>query len=265
MIEIAGTPGRNIHAPSTVKRSIMRALRLFFLQGWTWYRGNLINTTDRLAAFFPASDIEYVRTKVNTRRSWWFERDPHFHLRRRDGVVHLHKPSHPLQSPDISRPALTRLKLLTYNCQSLGRGSTRLQELTEDMHSIGVTVAALQGTRWKSGDTRSEWPVRGFTGKSHYTCFSWGRSSQNRMLGVQLLVSQELLQHAHVHTRFNPPRGLAGRCGGLRVVSRQQGYNLDELFITAYAPQATDDLPQRNAFFLAILEMMQAVPRRTRI
>ena len=265
MIEIAGTPGRNIHAPSTVKRSIMRALRLFFLQGWTWYRGNLINTTDRLAAFFPASDIEYVRTKVNTRRSWWFERDPHFHLRRRDGVVHLHKPSRPLQAPDISRPALTRLKLLTYNCQSLGRGSTRLQELTEDMHSTGVTVAALQGTRWKSGDTRSEWPVRGFTGKSHYTCFSWGRSSQNRMLGVQLLVSQELLQHAHVHTRFNPPRGLAGRCGGLRVVSRQQGYNLDELFITAYAPQATDDLPQRNAFFLAILEMMQAVPRRTRI
>jgi hypothetical protein len=85
------------------------------------------------------------------------------------------------------------------------------------------------------------------------------------MLGVQLLVSQELLQHAHVHTRFDPPRGLAGRCGGLRVVSRQQGSNLDELFITAYAPQATDDLPQRNAFFLAILEMMQAVPRRTRI
>lgn len=48
-------------------------------------------------------------------------------------------------------------------------------------------------------------------------------------------------------------------------MSRQQGYNLDELLITAYAPQATDDLQQRNAFFLAILEMMQAVPRRTRI
>lgn len=54
-------PGRNHHANSTAKRSILRALRLFYLQGWTWYRGNLINNADRLAAFFPACDINYVR------------------------------------------------------------------------------------------------------------------------------------------------------------------------------------------------------------
>ena len=255
--------GRNNHAPSTVKRSIMRALRLFFLQGWAWYQGHLISSPDRLAAFFPAADIAYVQTKVRARRHWWFERDPLFHLKGQDGAVHVPRPGRGRPAPVSER--LTSLKLLTYNCQSLGRGSTRLQELAEDMHSVGVTVAALQGTRWKSGDGRSEWPIRSFDGKSHFTCFSWGTPSHNRMLGVQILVSQQLLKHGYVHTRFDPPHGLTGRCGGLRIVSRQQGAELDDLFITAYAPQETDPIPVRQAFFLGLLEMLHAVPKRTRI
>ena len=35
-------------------------------------------------------------------------------------------------------------------------GSVRLQELVEDMHTLGITAAALQGKRWKSGDPRCE-------------------------------------------------------------------------------------------------------------
>lgn len=85
---------------------------------------------------------------------------------------------------------MSRLKLIMDNCQSLGRGSSRLQELAEDLHSIGATVAAFQGTRWKSAAPRSEWAVSGFSGPSCYRCFSWGRPTANKVLGVQLLVRQ---------------------------------------------------------------------------
>ena len=148
---------RNTHALVTVKRSIKRALRQFFLQGWTRYHGHLINTSDRLAAFFPRPDIEFVRAQINAKRNWWFERDTHFHLRRQDGAVHLTAPTRcPRGTRSVHKSAtLPCLKLLSYNCQSLGRQSTRLQELCEDMHSKEIAIAALQGTRWSSAEPRS--------------------------------------------------------------------------------------------------------------
>lgn len=241
---------RNIHALVTVKRSIKRALRQYFLQGWTRYHGHLINTSDRLAAFFPRPDIEFVKAQISAKRHWWFERDVHFHLRRQDGAVHLSAPTRP---PAGTRPGqrpgmLPCLKLLSYNCQSLGRQSTRLQELDEDLHSKDIAIAALQGTRWPSADPRSEWTVKNHSGTPRFSCFSWGRPSTNRMLGALLLVSAQLLAHAFVHTRFDPPRGLQGRRGGIRLVSRKPGQEMDELFLCAYAPQETDDLSTRQTF-----------------
>ena len=118
----------------------------------------------RLAAFFPEQDIAYVQATFTARRTCWFERDRHFHLRRQDGTVHLQRPSDtPTQVKPSSntRRQVTLLRLLTYNCQSFGKGSTRLQEFCEDMHELRVTVAALQGTRWRSGDPRSEWGLLG--------------------------------------------------------------------------------------------------------
>lgn len=258
---------RNIHALVTVKRSIKRALRQYFLQGWTRYHGHLINTSDRLAAFFPRPDIEFVKAQISAKRHWWFERDVHFHLRRQDGAVHLSAPTRP---PAGTRPGqrpgmLPCLKLLSYNCQSLGRQSTRLQELDEDLHSKDIAIAALQGTRWPSADPRSEWTVKNHSGTPRFSCFSWGRPSTNRMLGALLLVSTQLLAHAFVHTRFDPPRGLQGRRGGIRLVSRKPGQEMDELFLCAYAPQETDDLSTRQTFFQAMLEIIHSVPKRTRV
>ena len=256
--------GRNPHALVIVKRSIKRVLRQFFLQSWTRYRGHLIETVDRLIAFFPVPDINQVKGQISAKRHWWFERDPHFHLRRQDGVVHLRRP---LAMPEPRRAPCTMpcLKLVSYNCQSLGRGSSRLQELCEDLGSQDITVAALQGTRWRSAAPRSEWPVRAFSAGSTYTCFSWGRTQANRMLGVALLVRICLLQRCHVHTRFDPPAGLHGRLGGIRLVSRQAGAELDELFLCTYAPQESEDVHIRHGFFQAILDILHSVPRRTRI
>lgn len=80
------------------------------------------------------------------------------------------------------------------------------------------------------------------------------------MLGVQLLVSHSLLLllHAHVHTRFDPPRGLHGRLGGVRLVSREAGMEMDDLFISAYAPQERDD-ETRQLFHQTVLEMIHSV------
>ena len=257
--------GRNNRAPATCKRSILRTIRLFFLQGWAWYRGNLVADVGRLAALFSWDDISLAHDKLASRRTWWFERDCHFHLRRQDGVVHLQRPSNDTQrSSRQTELRIQKLHLLTYNCQSLGYGAARLQELAEDMHKTGVTVAALQGTRWKSDDPRSEWVIRCRKGDAKYHCFSWGKPSTNQMLGVQLLVSHRLLQHATVHTRFDPPRGLHGRLGGLHVVSREPGFEVDELFITAYGPQERDD-DLRQTFYQALLEIAHAVPKRTRV
>ena len=258
--------GGNFRAQITVKRSILRTLRLSFLQGWAWYRGNLIDNANRLAAFFPAQDIAYVRDKIAARKHWWFERDAHFHLRRQDGVVHLDKPAAARRrdAPCNATP-MPILKLVSYNCQSLGKGSSRLQQLAEDMHSLDVSVAALQGTRWKSAEPRSEWAVRGIYGHCLYQCFSWGRPTNNNMLGVQILVSQKLFQTACVHTRMDPPRNLRGRLGGVRLVGRERGHELDDLFISAYAPQETDDAATRAEFFQSLLEMIHSVPRRTRV
>ena len=90
---------------------------------------------------------------MNACRNWWFDRDQFFHLRRQDGVVHLQQPGQHLPQRRETSVVLNQLSLLTYNCQSLG------EEIAEDMHTLGVTEAALQGTRWKSGDPRSEWIV----------------------------------------------------------------------------------------------------------
>ena len=238
---------RNHHVHTTVKRSVKRALRLFFLQGWIQYRGHLINTVDRLAAFFHAHDIEFERGQINAKRHWWYERDSHFHLRRQDGVVHLERQHLRNRRRDVedSMQHLATLKLLTYNCQSLGKGIARLQELTEDLRSLGVHVAGLQGTRWRSQEGRSEFPVRGFSGATHYHCYSWGRPSTNAMLGVQILIHSSLLNHAYIHTRFDPPRGQLGRLGAVRIFGRESGTEMDDLFVCAYAPQETDDVAHR--------------------
>ena len=132
------------------------------------------------------------------------------------------------------------------------------------MHTLGVTAAALQFTRWKSGDPRSEWIVYNRDGHARFSCFSWGKPVNNKMLGVQLLVSHRLLQSVCIHTRFDPPRSLHGRLGGLRITSRTKGVEMDDLFVTAYAPQESDE-EQRPLFFQALMEILHSVPKRTRV
>ena len=155
-------PNKNIHAFVTQQQSIKRALRQYFFARRTRYHGHLINSSDRLAAFFPRLDIEFVKAQINTKRTWWIERDMHFHLRRQGDADHLTASTRrPLGTHSGQKfVALPCLKFTNYNCQSLSQQSTRLQEFCEDLHTKDIAIAALQGTRWLSAELRSEWTVK---------------------------------------------------------------------------------------------------------
>ena len=105
--------GRNLRAESTSKRCILRTIRLFFLQGWAWYRGNCKNTIDCLAAYFSWTDIEVIQRKFVARRTSFFERDRHFHLRRRDGQIHLDRLRQHLMKPCLAH--LVKCKSLSWS------------------------------------------------------------------------------------------------------------------------------------------------------
>ena len=130
-------PNKNIHAFVTQQQSIKRALRQYFFARRTRYHGHLINSSDRLAAFFPSLDIEFVKAQINTKRTWWIERDMHFHLRRQAGADHLTVSTRrPLGTHSGQKfVALPCLKFTNYNCQSLSQQSTRLQEFCKDLHT----------------------------------------------------------------------------------------------------------------------------------
>ena len=187
-----------------------------------------------------------------------------FHLRRQDGVVHFATAWAAFAAATRDLCGTESAQLVSVQLSVARAGSVRLQEIAEDMHTLGVTAAALQFTRWKSGDPRSEWIVYNRDGHARFSCFSWGKPVNNKMLGVQLLVSHRLLQSVCIHTRFDPPRSLHGRLGGLRITSRTKGVEMDDLFVTAYAPQESDE-EQRPLFFQALMEILHSVPKCTRV
>ena len=107
----------NLRAGPAQKRAVMRALRRFFLWGWVRYHGQLIQQEARLAAFFPKESVAAVRAVLGTGRRWWYQRDPLLPFRRNDGHVHLPSQS---RTAEFDKSNTLTLRLLTYNCRTLG-------------------------------------------------------------------------------------------------------------------------------------------------
>ena len=177
----------NTRTGSARKRSIWRALRHYLLWGWTRFHGNLIQQDSRLAAFFPKEDIAAVRTLFASKRRWWYQQDPLLPFRRNDHQAHLPH----VRGPPEGTSKGKLLRLVTYNCRSLGSSSARLVEIAEDLFSRGVQAAALQGTCWKHTTHRSEWTVRNREGRPIYFCFSWSKAGNDIHGGVMLLLHAE--------------------------------------------------------------------------
>ena len=251
----------NLRTGPARKRSIVRALRHFFLWGWVRYRGQLIQHESRLAAFFPKETVASVRAVLGSRRKWWYQQDPLLNHRRNDHQVHL-----PRLDGRAAPPTQNLLKLVSFNCKSLGHSNARLVEISEDLHAKGVQVAALQGTCWKHDQQRSEWTVKSRTGEPLFHCFSWSRSARVVQTGVLLLLSCSFFATEHIRERFDPDQACnTGRIGGVRVVNRKSAQPHDHMFLVAYAPQESSPEEEKQHFFTQLQQTISIQPRRTSI
>ena len=254
--EIHGNP----RTDSAKKRAIWRALRHYFLQGWTRYHGHLIQQDSRLSAYFPKEAIATVRELFANKRKWWYQQDPLLQFRRNDHQVHL--PTVPKQRV-LSYGRAGTLRLLTYNCRSLGISNARLVEIAEDLHTRGIHAAAIQGTCWKHTSHRSEWKLHTRNGKPIYHCISWGKGAQDPHAGTLLLLHVDRFVASHIVERFDPAKRWAGRIGGIRYIDRANKHPADHTFITAYAPQESASEIDRQLFFTELQLLLHGLPRRT--
>lgn len=254
------TSGNSRTGPAR-KRAILRALRHFFLWGWVRYHGHLIEHEPHLAAFFPKETVAAVKGVLGSRRKWWYQQDPLLRHRQNDGQVHLptKKTTH------IDHAQKFRLRLLTYNCKTLGYTQARLVEIAEDLHCRNIHVAAIQSTCWKHTEHRTEWTVKNRHGKPLYHCVSWGRSPQRVQTGVMLLLSVTIFDSKNFSWRLDAEGPCQGRIGGLRVVDRQSSRPSDHTFITAYAPQETAPDDEKQNFFTNLQSIVHSLPARTRV
>ena len=241
------TASGNLRAGPARKRAVLRALRHFYLWGWVRYHGQLIQQESHLAAFFPKESVAAVKAILGTGRKWWYQQDPLLPFRRNDGQVHL--PQRSSATPAACTQGLT-LRMLTYNCRTLGYTQARLVEIAEDLHVRGIHVAALQCTCWKQDQVRHEWIVKGRHGQQLFHCISWRRDPSNVQTGVLLLLSCAVFDKAHIIWRLDPGHSAEGRFGGVRVVDRKSRQPHDHTFITAYAPQETAADEEKQVFSL---------------
>ena len=218
-------------------------LRHFFLWGWVYYHGQLIDRAARLTAFFPHETISTVRSSLRSRQQL-----QHTRVERSQVESQLDPPLCDGKK-EGSRRGFTLLKLLTYNCRTLGDGSRRT-ELAEDLAARDIQVAALKGTCWKHTSPRSEWTVRDRHGRDLYHCFAWGKPQKNPQLGVLLLLQAESFQLSDVGHRFDPGKGNVGRLGGVRVVERGSSRAQDHTFFVAYAPGEDAAAEVKHTFYV---------------
>ena len=101
-------------------------------------------------------------------------------------------------------------------------------------------------TRWKRGQVRHEWIVKGDIHGQLY--FLETRSTQGANWCAFAILSCAVFDKTHFLWRLDPGHGTDGRFGGVRVVDRKSCQAHDHTFITAYAPQATATEDEKQAF-----------------
>ena len=163
--------------------------------------------------------------------------DPHvtFQVQNR---LHIHRSWRTTTRPSIAsepkqQSQSTELSITSWNLDTLNHG--KLERFLTD---FDADVIIFQGTRFRmrtipkgkarDGTTtpvRLEWCSRG------YHNFSWSWSSgefSNHACGVLTTIQEAIFGAGQIVQRYDPPRSLAGRTGGIRVkklASTQRSHN----------------------------------------
>ena len=247
------------------KRSVMRASRHFFLWGWVYYRGQLIDRTSRLTAYFSRDSIDAISSVMRSKSNKWIRNDARTLLQVQEQNVLLpHAAGHDRHTSKRAQ-AVKVLDLLTYNCRTLGSTQARLTEIAEDLARCGIHAAGLQGTCWRQTDPRSEWTVADRQGKPLFICFSSNKPTSNAHLGVLLLLSVRQFKLEEVRLRIDPSKHNKARMGGVRLVDRSPHSEQDHTFIVAYAPTEDSAEATKQHFFSELHHHVASLPARTNV
>ena len=107
---------------------------------------------------------------------------------------------------------------------------------------------------------RLEWCSRG------YKIFSWGWSNgefSNHAYGVLIAIREATIGAGQIVQRYDPPRSMAGRFGGIRVKNWQAHGDLT--ILAGYAPQENGPTQHKEHFWDQVTKTMAKHPRRTSI
>ena len=132
-------------------------------------------------------------------------------------------------------------------------------------------IIILQGTRLRmrtaprDGKARDDTttPVKSGWGSKGYKVISRGWSTgenSNHACGVLIATREAPFGAGQIAQRYDPPRALAGRLGGIRVKNRQSHSDLTE-----YAPQENGPPVHKEYFWDHVTKTVAKPPRRTSV
>ena len=92
------------------KSSARRQVRKFFIAGVCKYRGQVINTEERLAYFFDPQIIGDIKRRLHIHRNWW------------ETTAQVHEEPAPIAVPFVKKIRSKRIQLVSYNiCSAYDR------------------------------------------------------------------------------------------------------------------------------------------------
>ena len=232
------------------KCTARRRIRQYFMTGTTTWKRNTITDDRALARFFDPQVIFQVRTKLHIHRSW-------------------RTPAKVTKSELVEQTQVTELSIASWNPDTLNHG-----KLERFLTYFDADIIIFQGTRLRmrtmprdgkaKDDTitpvRSEWCSRG------YKFFSWGWNNgefSNHACGVLIAIREATVGAGQIVQRYDPPRSMAGRLGGIRVKNWQAHGDLT--ILAGYAPQENGPSEHKEHFWDQVTKTMAKLPRRTSI
>ena len=186
------------------KCSARRRIRQYYMIGTTTWKRNTITDERALARFFDPQVIFQVQTKLHIHRSWRI-------------------PAKTSKTEPMEQTQATELSITSWNPDTLNHG-----KLERFLTYFDADIIIFQGTRLGMRTTprdgkakddtitpvRSEWCSRG------YQIFSWRWNNgefSNHACGVLVAIREATVGAGQIVQRYDPPRSMAGRFGGIRV------------------------------------------------
>ena len=168
----------------------------------------------------------------------------------------------------MEQTQVTELSITSWNPDTLNHG-----KLERFLTYFDADIIIFQGTRLRmrtiprdgkaKDDTitpvRSEWCSRGYK-------ISWGWSNgefSNHACGVLIAIREATVGAGQFVQRYDPPRSIAGRFGGIRAKSWQAHGDLT--ILAGHAPQENGPSQHKEHFWDQVTKTMAKLPRRTSI